>query len=135
MAALMKLPVIFIFSHDSVVVGEDGPTHQPIEHLSHLRAIPGLEVWRPADVNETALAWRQVLHRRDGPSCLILSRQKLPSLCRFDAVFAQGEGLVVMMRLVMMSMVFLLRRDLKLRWRLRPTQRCCGKVFAWLLCQ
>ncbi len=83
MAALMKLPVIFIFSHDSVMVGEDGPTHQPIEHLSHLRAIPELEVWRPADTNETMLSWGQILQRRDGPSCLVLSRQKLRSLSQY----------------------------------------------------
>ena len=80
MAALMRLPVTFIFSHDSICVGQDGPTHQPVEQLAHLRSIPGLETWRPADRLETVLAWQQILARRDGPSCLVLSRQKLPWL-------------------------------------------------------
>ncbi|MAV29174.1 MAG: transketolase [Legionellales bacterium] len=84
MAALMKLPVIFIFSHDSVFVGEDGPTHQPIEQLAHLRSIPGLDVWRPADTTETAIAWKEALSRHDGPSCLILTRQKLAMFSRGD---------------------------------------------------
>ena len=80
MAALMKLPVTFVFSHDSVFVGEDGPTHQPVEQLSHLRSIPGLMVWRPCDAFETAVAWQSILESHSGPSCLILTRQALPSL-------------------------------------------------------
>ncbi|MBC2705553.1 transketolase [Desulfobacula sp.] len=80
MASLMKLPLIYVFTHDSVAVGEDGPTHQPVEHLASLRAIPGLTVVRPADANETALAWKQALKTIDSPTALILSRQKLPTL-------------------------------------------------------
>ncbi|MBU0465534.1 MAG: transketolase, partial [Proteobacteria bacterium] len=80
MATLMKLPLIYVFTHDSVAVGEDGPTHQPVEHLASLRAIPGLNVVRPADANETALAWKQALKTFDSPTALILSRQKLPTL-------------------------------------------------------
>ncbi|MBU3954724.1 MAG: transketolase [Proteobacteria bacterium] len=79
-ASLMKLPIIYVFTHDSVAVGEDGPTHQPVEHLASLRAIPGLNVIRPADANETALAWKQALTTMDSPTALILSRQKLPTL-------------------------------------------------------
>ncbi len=80
LAAIMKQPVIYVFTHDSVALGEDGPTHQPIEHLASLRAIPGLHVIRPADAHETAAAWRIALARRDGPTALILTRQKLPVL-------------------------------------------------------
>jgi len=82
LAALMKLPVIYIFTHDSIAVGEDGPTHQPVEHLASLRAIPGLTVIRPADATETAAAWRTALQMMDGPVALILSRQNLPVLDR-----------------------------------------------------
>ncbi|WP_046114855.1 transketolase [Aquincola tertiaricarbonis] len=78
MSALMKLPVVHVFTHDSIGLGEDGPTHQPVEHASSLRLIPGLDVWRPADATETAVAWRQALRRTDGPSALLLSRQALP---------------------------------------------------------
>ncbi len=80
MAALMKLPVIYVFTHDSVAVGEDGPTHQPVEHLAGLRAIPNLTVIRPADATETAEAWRKAITMNDSPVALILSRQKLPIL-------------------------------------------------------
>jgi transketolase len=79
-AAIMNIPVIYVFTHDSIAVGEDGPTHQPVEHLVSLRAIPGLTVIRPADASETAQAWRQALKITDGPIALILSRQKLPVL-------------------------------------------------------
>ncbi|MBC2710748.1 MAG: transketolase [Desulfosarcina sp.] len=79
-AALMKLPVIYVFTHDSVAVGEDGPTHQPVEHLAVLRAIPNLTVIRPADATETAEAWRKAISMNDRPVALILSRQKLPIL-------------------------------------------------------
>ncbi|VTU31092.1 Transketolase 1 [Variovorax sp. PBL-H6] len=78
MSALMKLPVIYVFTHDSIGLGEDGPTHQPVEHASSLRLIPHVDVWRPADATETAVAWRQALRRVDGPSCLLLTRQALP---------------------------------------------------------
>lgn len=80
LAAMMQLPVTYVYTHDSVAVGEDGPTHQPIEHLSNLRSIPHLHVLRPADGVETAAAWLHILQRRCGPSALILSRQKLPQL-------------------------------------------------------
>ncbi len=79
-ASLMKLPIIYVFTHDSVAVGEDGPTHQPIEHVASLRAIPNLRVIRPADANETADAWKAALITVDAPTALILSRQNLPIL-------------------------------------------------------
>src|SRR6185436_18227067 len=78
MAALMRQRAIHVFTHDSIGLGEDGPTHQPVEHLASLRLIPELDVWRPADVLETAVAWTQALQRRGGPSALVLSRQALP---------------------------------------------------------
>jgi transketolase len=80
LAALMHLPVIHVFTHDSIGLGEDGPTHQPIEQLAHLRATPNINVVRPADANETALAWRFALEQTDGPCALVLSRQGLPIL-------------------------------------------------------
>jgi transketolase len=80
LAALMGQPVIYVFTHDSIFVGEDGPTHQPVEHLAALRAIPHLTVIRPADANETAAAWRIALERRDGPTALVLTRQNVPVL-------------------------------------------------------
>ena len=85
LAALMKVPSIFVWTHDSVALGEDGPTHQPIEQLTTLRAIPGLDIVRPADANEVAWAWKTILERRGGPAGIALSRQNLP-------VFARGEG-------------------------------------------
>jgi transketolase len=78
MAALMKIGVIHVFTHDSIGLGEDGPTHQPVEHVSSLRLIPNLETWRPADAFETAIAWQAAIERRDGPTALALSRQNLP---------------------------------------------------------
>ncbi|MGH3740101.1 MAG: transketolase [Micromonosporaceae bacterium] len=80
LAALMKLPVVYVWTHDSIGLGEDGPTHQPVEHLAALRAIPGLDVVRPADANETAVAWRQALEHTDRPTALCLTRQNLPVL-------------------------------------------------------
>ncbi|MEY4318974.1 MAG: hypothetical protein RL378_78 [Actinomycetota bacterium] len=82
LAALMKTPSIFVWSHDSVALGEDGPTHQPIEQLATLRAIPGLDIVRPADANETAWVWRTILSRRNGPAGIALSRQNLPVFSR-----------------------------------------------------
>jgi transketolase len=79
LAAMMGLPNIYVFTHDSIFLGEDGPTHEPIEHLLSLRAIPNLHVLRPGDSNETAAAWALALARTDGPSALILTRQNLPS--------------------------------------------------------
>jgi len=81
-ASISHIPTIFVFTHDSIGLGEDGPTHQPIEHLAALRAIPGLTVIRPADANETTAAWKQAILRRDGPTALILTRQALPTLDR-----------------------------------------------------
>ncbi len=78
LSALMKLRVIYIFSHDSIGLGEDGPTHQPVEHLEHLRAIPNLNVFRPADINETLECWEIALKSKSNPSAIVLSRQKIP---------------------------------------------------------
>lgn len=80
LSALMQLPTVWVFTHDSIGLGEDGPTHQPVEHLAALRAIPGLTVIRPADANETAVAWRVAIEAVSGPTCLVLSRQSLPVL-------------------------------------------------------
>jgi transketolase len=88
LAALMKTPSIFVWTHDSVALGEDGPTHQPIEQLSTLRAIPGLDIVRPADANETAWAWKTILERRKGPAGIALSRQNLPVFARGSAASA-----------------------------------------------
>ena len=82
LAAIMKLPVVYVFTHDSIGQGEDGTTHQPVEHLAALRAMPGLTVIRPADANETAEAWRQALLSGDHPTALVLTRQKLPVIDR-----------------------------------------------------
>ena len=82
LAALMKLHVIYIFTHDSVAVGEDGPTHQPVEHLFSLRVIPGLTILRPADANETAEAWRMAVENKNGPTAIILTRQNVPVIDR-----------------------------------------------------
>jgi len=78
MAALMQLRCLFVFTHDSIGSGEDGPTHQPVEHLASLRLIPNLDVWRPCDTEESVIAWVAALERRDGPSCLVFSRQSVP---------------------------------------------------------
>ena len=90
LAALMEQPVVFVFTHDSIGVGEDGPTHQPIEQLASLRAIPNLLVLRPADANETAQAWRVALAQTERPTCLALSRQALPTLDRAQYGAADG---------------------------------------------
>jgi transketolase len=82
LAALMKLPVTYVWTHDSIGLGEDGPTHQPIEHLAALRAIPGLDVVRPADANETVVAWKTVLEHTDRPAGLCLTRQNVPTFDR-----------------------------------------------------
>jgi transketolase len=90
LSALMGLRTVWVWTHDSVAVGEDGPTHQPVEHLMSLRAIPNLWVVRPGDANETAMAWRIALERADGPVALALSRQKLPTLDRDEVAPAEG---------------------------------------------
>jgi transketolase len=92
MAALMHLPVIFVFTHDSIGLGEDGPTHQPVEQLTALRAIPNLVVFRPADAAETVEGWRCAMLRRDGPTALILTRQPLPVLDRSRYALPSGAG-------------------------------------------
>jgi len=98
LAAMMRLPVIYVWTHDSVWIGEDGPTHQPVEQLAALRAIPNLVVIRPADSNETVAAWRVALERRDGPTALILTRQKLPVLFETmrDPAETVGRGAYVL---------------------------------------
>jgi transketolase len=85
LAALMKAPAIYVWTHDSVALGEDGPTHQPIEQLATLRAIPGLDIVRPGDANEVSWAWKTILERRNGPAGIALTRQNIP-------VFARGDG-------------------------------------------
>jgi transketolase len=98
LAALMGIPVTYVFTHDSVAVGEDGPTHQPVEHLASLRIIPNLTVIRPADAAETAEAWRQAMTIRTGPVALILSRQKLPVIDRnhYGSEKELGKGAYVL---------------------------------------
>jgi transketolase len=91
-AALMKIPSIYVWTHDSVALGEDGPTHQPIEQLTALRAIPGLDVVRPADANEVAWAWKTILERRNGPAGIALSRQNLPVFDRSVVADASGTA-------------------------------------------
>ena len=90
LAALMKAPVTYVWTHDSIGLGEDGPTHQPVEHLAALRAIPGLDVVRPADATETAIAWRTIIEHGDRPAGLILSRQDLPVIDRSTHGSADG---------------------------------------------
>jgi transketolase len=86
----MNLPVTYIFTHDSIGVGEDGPTHQPIEHIASLRAMPNLEVIRPGDANEVAVMWRYIMAMKHTPTALILSRQDLPVLDRTRYAAAEG---------------------------------------------
>jgi transketolase len=82
LAALMHQRVLLVYTHDSIGLGEDGPTHQPIEHLASLRAMPNLSLWRPCDATETAVAWGAGIDRRSGPTCLVLTRQALPQQSR-----------------------------------------------------
>ena len=90
LAALMKLPVTYVWTHDSIGLGEDGPTHQPIEQVAALRGIPGLDVVRPADANETVVAWRTVLGHTDRPAGLALTRQNVPMFDRTELASADG---------------------------------------------
>jgi transketolase len=97
LAALMKVPSIFVWTHDSVALGEDGPTHQPIEQLATLRAIPGLDIVRPADANEVAYSWKKILEQRKGPAGIALTRQNIPVMNRKDkditgVVYASAEN-------------------------------------------
>jgi transketolase len=91
LAALMRLHVLYVFTHDSIALGEDGPTHQPVEQLAGLRAVPGLQVIRPADANETAVAWRECVEAKDHPVALVLTRQDVPTLDR--GRYASADGL------------------------------------------
>jgi transketolase len=95
MAALMKVRSIYVFTHDSIGLGEDGPTHQPIEHAASLRLIPGMDVWRPCDTVETAVAWTEALRRKDGPSALLLTRQNVP-FCRRESLSGPEKGAYVL---------------------------------------
>jgi transketolase len=90
LSSLMELPMIHIFTHDSIGVGEDGPTHQPVEQILSLRAIPGMIVLRPCDANEVTEAWRVIMQQKHQPVCLILSRQNLPTLDRKKYAAASG---------------------------------------------
>ncbi len=93
LAALMRIPVIYVFTHDSIGLGEDGPTHQPVEQIANLRGTPRLSTWRPGDAVESAVAWQQAILRTDGPTALIFSRQNLPHQERTDeqlAAIARG---------------------------------------------
>ena len=93
MAALMKAPTIFVYTHDSIGLGEDGPTHQPVEQTATLRLIPNMQVWRPADAVESAVSWKAAIERKDGPSTLIFSRQNLPHIPRTaDQIAAIAKG-------------------------------------------
>jgi transketolase len=98
LSAVAELPVIFVWTHDSVGLGEDGPTHQPVEHLMSLRAMPNFTVIRPADPNEAAEAWRVAMQHRDGPVGLVLSRQKLPVIdpAKYAAPSGLGRGAYVL---------------------------------------
>ncbi len=91
LSALMRLPVIYVWTHDSIGLGEDGPTHQPIEHIAALRVIPGLDVVRPSDANETAACWAAILNNKDRPAALLLSRQNLPIVPRGEDGFAEAS--------------------------------------------
>jgi transketolase len=92
LAALMKLPVTYVWTHDSIGLGEDGPTHQPVEHLAALRAIPGLDIVRPADANETVMAWQTILQQQDRPAGLALTRQNVPTFPRGTDGYAPVGG-------------------------------------------
>jgi transketolase len=90
LASIMKTPVTYVFTHDSIAVGEDGPTHEPVEHLAALRAMPGLSLIRPADANETAAAWKLAVESTDAPTALVLTRQNLPTLPGTDKLAEEG---------------------------------------------
>ncbi len=87
----MKLRSIFVFTHDSIGLGEDGPTHQSVEHAASLRLIPGMDLWRPCDTVETAVAWRHAIERQHGPTCLLFTRQNVPFMPRDPATIAAIE--------------------------------------------
>ena len=107
LAALMKTPSIFVFSHDSFYVGEDGPTHEPVEQLVSLRSMPNVRVWRPADANETAYAWLEMLKRTDGPSCIFTTRQNLPVMAEANADGLSRGGYVLFSNTPAPELVFI----------------------------
>ncbi len=119
MSALMRQRVIHIFTHDSVGLGEDGPTHQPVEHVESLRLVPGLDVWRPCDAVETAVAWTEAVARADGPTALILSRQALPhqprTIEQIDAIRRGGYVLVEPDR-APLAIIIATGSEVKLAW-------------------
>jgi transketolase len=143
MAALMKLGAIYVLTHDSIGLGEDGPTHQPVEHLASLQLIPNMRVWRPCDGAETAAAWRDSIERRDGPTSLVLSRQNLPLQERSGAQLAairrggyvlRGEGaadIILMASGSEVSLAVAAAEDLGKRGhRARVVSMPCAQLFA-----
>ena len=143
MAALMRVRTILVLTHDSIGLGEDGPTHQPVEHLSSLRAMPNMAVWRPCDAVETAVAWRAAVERADGPTSLILTRQRLPHVTRTtDQIKLISRGGYILLdsggepELILMatgsevSLVLPAARDLIARGRrVRVVSMPCTEVF------
>ena len=129
LAALAELPAISVFTHDSVAVGEDGPTHQPVEHLAALRAMPELLVLRPADANETAAAWREALRERVRPSALVLSRQKLPVLEGTAELAAEGvaRGAYVLADAVGTPQLILIATGSEVQLALAARERLAGE--------
>ncbi len=107
LAALMGTPSIFVFSHDSFYVGEDGPTHEPVEQLASLRSMPNVRTWRPADANETGYAWIEMLKRSDGPSCIFTTRQNLPILAEASAEGLARGGYVLFNNAPLPELVFI----------------------------
>ena len=130
MAALMKLPVIYVFTHDSVAVGEDGPTHQPVEHLAALRAIPNLTVIRPADATETVEAWRKAIAMNDSPVALILSRQKLPILDARQTAGGVDQGAYILSDCQGTPQILLIATGAEVHITLRAQQMLAGQGIA-----
>ena len=122
LSSIMGVPVTYVFTHDSVAVGEDGATHEPVEHLASLRAMPGLSIIRPADANETAAAWNIAISSRSNPTALILSRQNLPVLPKTAELAMEGVkkgAYIVSPAIKEKRMRFLLQQDPKLALQLR----------------
>ena len=143
MAALMKQRVILIYTHDSVGLGEDGPTHQPIEHVSALRLIPNLYVWRPADALETAIAWKVAIEKHSAPSALALSRQTLPMLMRDAEQLANitrggyvisdcsaVPDLIVLATGSELSLAFAAKQEMEAEYNIRIVSMPCAELFA-----
>ncbi len=135
MAALMKLRVIHVFTHDSIGLGEDGPTHQSVEHVPSLRIIPGLDTWRPADGLETAVAWAYAIERKDGPSALALSRQNLPRLTDVGMVATFAKAATSWQK-VRTRKPSLWPQVLKLHWQWKHIKHWQPKAYppVWYLC-